>query len=462
MTRRRALLLVFGALIVVFVLGSVATVVNTRSQLIGDIDSDLDSDLDLNIQFYDSFTPDALDEIVISENPLATFIVNPLGAIELQSPAGRVDNPTPLPDLRPSRIIARVGQDFTVDGTDGGPNYRVTVGRLADGRFIALAAPLDDVRDTIDGLIRTSLITLVCMMLVLGAIFWLLLRASLRPYDELVDTAAAIADGDMDRRAVQTTPDPGIERLTEALNTMLDKLQTSLEEREAAENRIKQFAADASHELRTPITTIAGYSEVYLSGAATDVASVDKQMTRINSEANRMGRLVNDLLTLARLDQGRDVDFEPVDIVALVADTVSDSIAIDATHAITLHTQGTPVHVDGDHDALQQVFINIIANTRVHAPGATVDVGLSTTADSVVITVADDGPGVDSDEAACIFDRFFRVDQARSSTTRSSGLGLSIVKAIIAAHHGTITVDTALGHGMTFTVTLPTQARAAR
>lgn len=455
MTRRRALALIFGALALAFILGSTVTITQTRSQLIGDIDDDLDIQLDLNIQFYNSFTLDALDEIEIRTNSLSTIIIDDLGTVELEILAGLVDDPLPRPDLPPSRIVDRVGDTFTVDGTDGGPSYRVTVGQLVDGRYIAIGAPLDEVRDTLDALARMLLLTLFVVVAAMGLIFWMLLRASLRPYDELVDTAEAIADGNMDRRAVQTTPDAEIERLTNSLNTMLDRLQESFEERQAAEQRVKQFAADASHELRTPITTIAGYSEVYLSGAATDTDSVTKQMTRINHEAGRMGRLVNQLLTLARLDQGEGLDFGPVDLPAVVDDVVSDARIADPTAVI--RTIGDErAEVVGDRDALQQVFVNLVTNARIHADGSAVDIGVARDDTQVTITVADNGPGMTDDVAAHVFDRFYRAEESRTSSVRSSGLGLSIVAAIIEAHGGTITLDTTLGQGSTFTVRLPT------
>ncbi|WP_040495618.1 sensor histidine kinase [Ilumatobacter nonamiensis] len=456
MTRRRALALVFGALVAVFVIGSAFAITSTRNQLLDNIDDNLANQLELNAQVLNSFTPDALDEIDVRNSPLAITVVDEFGQIVIDLPAGPITDPEPPPDLPPSRIIDRSGTTFTVDGTDDGPKYRVAVDRLDNGSHLAVSAPLDEVNETLRVLGRTLFITLVSMMVVLGAIFWLLLRASLRPYDELVDTAEAIADGDMDRRAVQTTPDPDIARLTSSLNTMLDRLQASFEERQRAEDRVKQFAADASHELRTPLTTIAGYSEVYLSGAATDSESVHKQMTRINSEANRMGRLVNDLLALARLDQGRGLEFHPVEIGSLVADVVTDAQAIDPAHALSYVSSADEERVSGDRDALQQVFVNLVANTAVHAPGSNVDVAVTAQNGVVTITVADDGPGMSTEVAASVFDRFFRAEGPRATSARGSGLGLSIVAAIVEAHGGTITAESELGTGSTFTVVLPT------
>lgn len=262
----------------------------------------------------------------------------------------------------------------------------------------------------------------------------------------------------MDRRAVQTMSDPDIQRLTNSLNTMLDRLQASLEERQRAEDRVKQFAADASHELRTPLTTISGYSQVYLSGAATDAESVHKQMTRINSETNRMSRLVNDLLVLSRLDQGRGLEMHEVRVSSLVADAVSDAQVIDPTHRLHVVSSGGERPVLGDRDALHQVFVNLLANTRVHAPGSRVDLTVAAADNAVTVTVTDDGPGMSVEVAEHIFDRFYRAEESRTSSVRSSGLGLSIVAAIVEAHGGTIAVDSEIGSGSTFTVVLPTAA----
>jgi two-component system, OmpR family, sensor kinase len=461
MTRRRALALIFGALAIVFVIGSIITITGTRDQLIDGIDDDLHSELDLALQFYDSFSLEFLDEIVITQNALTTIIIDDLGRVEYESLAGPVRDPLPRPDLPSSRIIDRVGQTFTVDGTDGGPDFRVTVGQLDNGRYLALGAPLDEVRTTLSALARTLLITLFAMMAVLGAIFWMLLRATLRPYNDLVDTAEGIAAGDMDRRAERTTSNVEITRLTRSLNTMLDRLQVSLEERQAAEQRVKQFAADASHELRTPITTIAGYSELYLSGAATDDESVTKQMTRINSEAGRMGRLVQELLTLTRLDHDEGPELRRVDIRSAVATAVADLRATDPGMVLAGpgdEPGGDRLEVLADPDAIQQLMANLLGNAARHAPGAAVAVTVTADDDRpdvVVITVSDDGPGMAPEVVDKIFDRFYRADTTRSSSSDSFGLGLPIVAGIAESNGGSIDVASEPGRGSTFTVRLP-------
>jgi two-component system, OmpR family, sensor kinase len=463
-TRRRTFTLVLLALVLVFVLGAIATITNTRRQLIDDIDAELTNLLDVSGQIYNELalgTPDQVEmfaDIDVAFNALVEIIVEGNGPPVVLDPAGPANDPLPPPQLSAETIMARVGEHFTVDSTGDGPSYRVSVEQIADGRYLVFGAPLDGVDDTIKGLSRTLFVTLAAMVTALGAIIFVLQRASFRPYDDLVETAEAIADGDMDRRAITTTADPEIRRLTASLNTMLDRLQSSFEQRQHAEDRVKQFAADASHELRTPLTTIAGYSESYLLGAATDPESVRKQMARINSEAHRTGRLVNDLLVLARLDQDHRLDLQPVDLNSIVTDAAADARVTDPSHRlhVTLHDTG-PVWVAGDRDALQQVIVNLIDNTRTHAPGARVDLVVRMLDGThAAVSVTDDGPGMSHDIADKVFDRFFRSVATPTSDARSSGLGLSIVASIVDTHDGTIDLDTCPGAGSTFTVTLPT------
>ncbi|MCP3883817.1 MAG: HAMP domain-containing histidine kinase [Sulfitobacter sp.] len=459
MTRRRVFALISGALLAVFVVGSAIAIYAVRSQLIDDVDDSLATEVEASVSAINTLELDDLNALASPVNERAFYVIDELGNEVFVLPAGDVSNPTPPPNLPASHIIDRSGTTFGADGTDGGPSYRVATGRLENGNHIAIAQPLDDVRNTINRLTRILLLTLLGIIATLGVIFWWLLRRSLKPYESIVDTARAIAGGDLDRRAI----DPGVglevEALTTSMNTMLDRIQASFEAKDAAENRIKQFAADASHELRTPISTIAGYSEVYLSGAATDTTSVDKQMSRINSEAQRMGRLVNDLLTLARLDQGRGLTFEPLDLRSLISDAVADAHAIESTHDIHVTTTDAIATVTGDSDALHQVYSNLLANTRIHAPGARVDVGIDTDDAHVTVVIADDGPGFTGDVASHVFDRFYRAEESRTSSVRSSGLGLSIVEAIIEAHGGTIAVSSELGTGTRFTITLPAVSR---
>lgn len=464
MTRRRALLVIFGALTVVFVLASLLTVALVRDQLLDAVDEDLDRSADGLAAAIEAFGIDfaaaigavgtAADGVGIETAENAIIIIDGRDEV-LFVPAGQINEPLPRPDLNASTIVARAGEPFGVKSVDGEHRYRVLGTELPDGHHLAMAAPLDDVYDVLITLSRSLLITLFAVIAVLGVVFWWLLRASLRPYDAMIDTAHAIAEGDLGRRVETGTAEPALGQLSESLNTMLDRIQASFDGKEAAESRLRQFVADASHELRTPLTSISGYSELYLSGAATDEESTTQQMTRINHEAQRLTRLVNDLLTLARLDEQRPVERQPVDLARLAMDAATDFRAAAPDHPLSLDARPGAV-VDGDGDALRQVIVNLLANVHHHTPAGTqVALTVETDGEGVAVSVADDGPGMADDTARHVFDRFYRADKSRARATGNSGLGLAIAAAIVDAHGGTIDLETAPGTGTTFTVRLP-------
>jgi two-component system OmpR family sensor kinase len=256
-------------------------------------------------------------------------------------------------------------------------------------------------------------------------------------------------------------------RLAAALNTMLAQIESAFRSREASETsaraseeRMRRFVADASHELRTPLTSIRGFAELYRQGAVPDTEGVERIMRRIESEATRMGLLVEDLLMLARLDQQRPLVREPVDLLTLAADAVGDAGVISSGHPVSLQVTATedadPPIVIGDDARLRQVLGNLVSNALTHTPpGTPVTVGVDTTADRVRLTVADKGPGMSGEQAERVFERFYRADPARTRSSGGSGLGLSIVAALVAAHEGTVRVETALGQGARFEIDLP-------
>ncbi len=466
MTRRRALLAIFGALTVVFVLASLLTVVLVRDQLLDAVDEDLESaatgfaaaieSFDIDVASPADEDGNASDGFGVETTENALIIIDGRDEV-LFVPAGRMNEPLPRPDLGASTIVARTGEPFGVQSVDGDHRYRAFSTELDDGRYLAMATPLDDVYDVLITLSRSLLITLFAVIAVLGAVFWWLLRASLRPYDAMIDTAHAIAEGDLGRRVETGSSDPALGQLSDSLNTMLDQIQASFDGKEIAESRLRQFVADASHELRTPLTSISGYSELYLSGAATDDAAVTRQMTRINHEAQRLTRLVSDLLTLARLDEQRPVERRAVDLSVLAKEAATDfgAVATDHVLALAVSPDGEAV-VEGDGDALLQVITNLLANARHHTPAGThIALTVGPSAGAVVLTVADDGPGMPDEAARHVFDRFYRADKSRARASGNSGLGLSIVAAIVDAHDGTIDLESAPGAGATFTVRLP-------
>ena len=456
MTRRRAFVLLLTILIVVYIGGAVIGVFATRSSLLGDIDDELRSSAQSIGTLYSTFPPEFEEFAAGSQGERAVIVVDSNGEVVIDRAASRETIELGRPDIPVEEVLARPGETFVVDAVDGDDPFRVFVHVLDDGGHLVLAQPLDELRNVFRTLIQTLAATLLGVVAVLGLMFSWLARLTLKPYDDIVQTADAIVDGDLDRRVSSQQPDPDVKRLVGSINRMLDRNQESLAARTEAEARVTRFAAEASHELRTPLATIAGYSEVYLSGASTDPVSVEKQMTRINGEATRLGRLVESMLTITRLDNEVSLETEPVDLAEVARAAIADAIhgSPDAEPSMELFGSET-VMVNGEEDSLYRMFANLLANAQVHAPGADVAVTVEATGGDAVVTVVDNGPGMPPHVADNAFDRFYRGSPTSDSGTRTTGLGLSIAAGIVKAHDGTIELDTTQGEGATFTIRLP-------
>jgi two-component system OmpR family sensor kinase len=253
-------------------------------------------------------------------------------------------------------------------------------------------------------------------------------------------------------------PSTEIGQVGAAINRMLGHVASALAARQASENKVRQFVADASHELRTPLASIRGYAELTRRGNYTLPDDVVHSLARVESEATRMTSLVEDLLLLARLDEGRDLESDPLDLSRLLIDAVSDAHAAGPDHEWSLDLPEEPVLVDGDEARLHQVIANLLANARVHTPpGTQVIVSVSIDEDSAVLTVADDGPGIPSELLPVLFERFARGDSSRSRAAGSTGLGLAIVSAVVEGHRGVVTVESEPGRTV-FRVDLPLAA----
>ncbi len=287
------------------------------------------------------------------------------------------------------------------------------------------------------------------------------MRLGLRPLDRIAETAGAIAAGDLSRRVTPATERTEVGRLGLALNAMLAQIERAFREREASENRLRQFLADASHELRTPLAAIRGYAELFRLGAATDPERAASSMQRIEEEAKRMGELVENLLMLARLDQLPETAREPVEVSSLVADAAEDARVTAPDRQINFDAGG-PVTVMGDAAQLRQVVSNLVRNALVHTPAGTpVDLHVRKNRDEAVLEVRDYGKGLPAEDSEVLFERFWRADPGRGRGAAGAGLGLSIVRAVVEAHGGRVAAANAPGGGATFTVRLPLAAQGA-
>jgi len=381
-------------------------------------------------------------------------------------PSGIASAPDPWPDVPqgdPRNLPANVVLELP--SVDGKLSYRSIMvrGHLGPQPVIAVfAAPKDQIESSIEVLTRTLVIvglTVLALILIIG---WFIIRRDLRPLESITTTAERISDGDLSQRV--GVPDDGSEvgRLGHAFDTMLDQIQSAFDSQHAAlvakersEQQLRRFVADASHELRTPLTAVRGYSELYRAGGLADEESLEMAMTRIGSESRRMAALVEDLLLLARLDQGRPVRHDAVPLSELVNDALLDLRAVEPDRPVDARVQPNVV-VSGDEDRLRQVIGNLFTNVRVHTPPESpLEIALSARNGSSTLRVADHGPGVDPAHVEHIFDRFYRADSGRSRDRGGSGLGLSIAASVAAAHGGEINYSTTPGGGATFTLTLP-------
>ena len=356
------------------------------------------------------------------------------------------------PAIEPNDVLARADADpFTTGGSTTRTAFRVATVQPSGGQATwVIALPLDEV-NAVMARLRWSLFgaTLAIATVLVFAIWWVE-RLGLRPVARLTAAADAIALGDRAHRVTDTDTHTEAGRLANAFNVMLD-------ERDSTEERLRHFVADASHELRTPLTSIRGYLDLYREGGFGDRTQVDDMVRRLSQESSRMSDLVEDLFLLAELDQHRPLRTEPVDVGDVLRDAASDAGVLQPSRPVVVRIVGPePVSLVGDRYRLQQVVGTLVSNALAYTD---VDAELRLTAaansDLVEITVADNGPGLSPDDAARVFDRFYRGERSRARRTGGSGLGLAIAKSIVEAHRGTITLQTAPGSGCRFRITIP-------
>ncbi|WP_099024597.1 sensor histidine kinase [Mycolicibacterium palauense] len=373
------------------------------------------------------------------------------------------------------RTVSQLASVRPMSGTSsvelaGLGSYRVMAAVNRHGDLIVVGLPLSEVNATMLRVLLIFVIVAAVALVVASTLGILITRRALAPLTRVAATAREVANLPLDRGEValpvrvperDANPNTEVGQMGSALNRMLDHIATALSTRQASETRVRQFVADASHELRTPLTAIRGYTELarrYRDDVPPEVAHA---MGRVASESERMTNLVEDLLLLARLDSGRPLDRERVDLSQLAVDAMADAHVAGPDHEWNLDLPEEPVVVTGDPARLHQVLTNLLANARVHtAPGTTVTLSLSAVSGSVVLRVADNGPGIPAGLRSEVFERFARGDSSRSRSGGSTGLGLAIVAAVVKAHHGTIEVHSVTASadvpGSTeFVVTLP-------
>ncbi len=452
-------------------IASLATTTVVSSYLVGQVDAQLERSAEGVAKTTLRQTP-AVVSLPSDYYVLVRYSDGDSSAMGWPQTTSRYGTPD-IPAMSDQEVSDAVGTQFTVSSVGGSDpaEWRVTPfffydtfsGELGGTAFVAL--PLTGIHETVKVLGRALALSALGIALVGGAVAYLAVHRALRPLREIEETAADIAAGDLSRRVRPAPPTTEVGSLAASLNAMLAQIEEAFAAQEASEERMRRFVSDASHELRTPLATIRGYGELYRMGALDTSDKVDDTMMRIEDSARRMGTLVNDLLALARLDEGRPLRHEPVDVASLVRDSAQDLHALDPTRKVEvvgLTTDGsapTALRVVGDEDRLRQVLANLVGNVARHTPAGTpVEIALGTAEEDdgvAVLEVRDHGPGVPAGQENRLFERFYRADSSRNRASGGSGLGLAIVAAIVGAHRGHVSVRTTDGGGLTVRVELP-------
>jgi two-component system OmpR family sensor kinase len=373
------------------------------------------------------------------------------------------DDAAPSPPKLPATFSfpkqANEGPDrvryLTVQAQDGSERYRVRAAIEGDSnRILIIGTSLAGVDGTLSRLLLIELlVTAIVLAAIAGLGLWLV-RLSLRPLDAIGDTAAAIAAGDLSRRVDRADEHTEVGRLGIALNSMLSQIETAFKARTASEQRLRRFVADASHELRTPLAAIRAYAELFTRGADSRPADLARSMSGITLQSERMSLLVDDLLLLARLDEGRPLELKPVELERVVGEAVETAKTVEPDRPIDLTVDHAVVL--GDRERLRQIVDNLLSNARAHTPPATaVSVSVTRVNGDALIEVTDAGPGMDHEQVERVFERFYRADPSRSRSNGGVGLGLSIVAAVAHAHGGRVSAHSEPGAGASFTITLP-------
>lgn len=456
--RGRLMLVIVVLTASALVAAAVATTLLVRAALLADVDRQLDAaaaQADHELRDDDGGRA-AHERAAYPEGTYAELRRGGQVVASFVATAGPMTQDRPRLDFVAATDVASERR-VSVPQADDVPGYRVLLQQAGPDELQVTAVPLGGATSTLRRLVvvETVVGTLVLLALVVAA--WRAIAVGLRPLTAITSTADAITEGDLSVRAPATDGRGEVGRLARAFNAMLDRVETAIVQRDASERRLRRFVADAGHELRTPLTTVQGYADL-ISRGGIDGPEADAAVERMARESHRMSGLVDDLLLLAHLDQRRPLRQAPVDLATIVADAVADARTVASDHRIVLDVVGRPV-VTGDDSRLRQTVANLVSNATIHTPaGTTVTVRVAGSAQAGILEVRDDGPGLALDDAAHVFERFYRGDIARSGD--GSGLGLSIVASIVEAHGGRVQCDSVVGTGATFVVHLPLAPQA--
>ncbi|MDN4639034.1 HAMP domain-containing sensor histidine kinase [Agreia sp. PsM10] len=489
--RNRLILSVLALIALVGLIIGVVSSLALNGFLLARLDTQLQTATNRSLMSIDGPRPDSPSSGSTGSSGDPAFVGGPgqaagtLGGFSLGGVVDRaaiVDSAGVLQQLTSEQLdtlssLAASGEPQTVNLGGSLGDYRVAFDLSDSGNGIVVGLPLADVTATVTQLVIVTVLVTIGGLVVAALLGTVLIRLALRPLDRVVATATRVTRLQLDRGDValaervpdaDTDPRTEVGRVGASLNKLLGHVASALTSRQASENKVRQFVADASHELRTPLASIRGYAELTRRGDFDLPPDVTHSLGRIESEATRMTSLVEDLLLLARLDEGPSIETAPVDLTRVLVDAVSDAHVAAGDHEWVLDLPEEPIEVSGDGPRLYQVASNLLANARVHTPAGTeVTVALASGVDasgvpSAIITVSDDGPGIDPVLVETLFERFVRgdVSRFRQAGSTSTGLGLAIVRAVVDAHGGSVSVESRPG-ATAFRITLPKRAVGA-